>query len=52
MTDINDGDLLDCTDTDSEDEGKPSYGPLHWPWFVLLGLLTIGVVAIGAMVVG
>ena len=52
MMDTNDCDLLDCTDVDSEDEAKPGYGPLLWPWLVLLSLLAIGVGAIGAMVVG
>ncbi len=52
MIDTNDHDLPDCTDADSEDETKPRHGPLLWPWLLLLGLLTIGVSAIGAMVVG
>jgi hypothetical protein len=52
MIDTDDYDLLDCTDADSEDEGKPRHGPLLWPWFVLLSLLTIALGAIGAMVVG
>jgi len=52
MIDTNDYELLDCTDADSEDEAKPRQGPLLWPWLVLLSLLTIGVGAIGAMVVG
>jgi hypothetical protein len=52
MIDTNDHDLLDCTDAGSEDETKPRHGSLLWPWLLLLSLLTIGVSAIGAMVVG
>jgi hypothetical protein len=52
MIDTDDYDLLDCADADLEDEAKPRHGPLLWPWLVLFSLLTIGVGAIGAMVVG
>ena len=52
MIDTDDCELLDCTDAESEDEDKSSRGPLLWPWLVLLSLLTIGLGAFGAMVVG
>jgi hypothetical protein len=52
MIETDDCELLDCTDADSEDEGKPRHGPVLWPWLVLLGLITIVVGAIGAMAVG
>jgi len=54
MIDTNDcDDVLDYgTDAGSEDESKPRHGLLLWPWLVLLGLLTIGVAGIGAVVIG
>ena len=52
MIDTDDYDLLDCTDADSEDEGKSRHGPVLWPWLILLSLLAIGLGTIGAMVVG
>jgi hypothetical protein len=55
MMDTEDYDgLLDDHGEDgrSDRESKPAYGPLLWPWLVLLGLLTIGVGVVGALTVG